>query len=160
MSTSPRAGLGLAQVCLAGVLWGTGGLGVQVIREHVDISVLTISAWRMAIAAVVLLVVLVGMRQLAALGTLLRTHPALSRLLPDTAWLSDLTIQGNIVTINGYADDAAAVLALIEGSPQFSQAEFRSPSTRERVPLPDGTEREVSRYSLSARAEPLREVEP
>lgn len=74
MSTSPRAGLGLVQVCLAGVLWGTGGLGVQVIRDHVDMSVLTISAWRMAIAAVVLLAVLLALRQLPALGTLLRTH--------------------------------------------------------------------------------------
>nr|WP_157342361.1 DMT family transporter [Nocardioides sp. MAH-18] len=75
VTTSPRAGLGLAQVCLAGVLWGTGGLGVQVIRDHVDMSVLTISAWRMAIAAVVLLIVLLAMGQLRALGALLRTHP-------------------------------------------------------------------------------------
>ena len=76
MSTpSPRAGLGLLQVCLAGVLWGTGGLGVQVIRDHEAVSVLTISAWRMAIAAVVLLVVLLVLRQLRGLGVLLRTHP-------------------------------------------------------------------------------------
>jgi general secretion pathway protein L len=85
---------------------------------------------------------------------------ALSRLLPDTVWLGDLTVQGNALTINGFADDASAVVALVEGSPLFSQAEFRSPSTRERVPLPDGSEREVSRFSLAARVEPLRTVEP
>jgi len=72
---TPRAGFGLLQICLAGVLWGTGGLGVQVIRDEVPMSVLTISAWRMAIAAIVLLVVLLVLRQLPALVTLARTHP-------------------------------------------------------------------------------------
>jgi DME family drug/metabolite transporter len=74
-TTSPRAGLGLLQICLAGVLWGTGGLGVQVIRDEVPMSVLTISAWRMAIAAVVLLVVLLVVRQLPSLVALVRAHP-------------------------------------------------------------------------------------
>ena len=76
MSTStPRVGLGLLQVCLAGILWGTGGLGVQVIRDVAPMSVLTISAWRMAIAAAVLLVVLLAMRQLPSLAALVRAHP-------------------------------------------------------------------------------------
>lgn len=75
LRTDHRAGLGLAQVCLAGVLWGTGGLGVQVIRDHADMSVLAISAWRMAIAAGVLLVVLLALRQLATLAALVRAHP-------------------------------------------------------------------------------------
>jgi drug/metabolite transporter, DME family len=72
---TPRAGLGLLQICLAGVLWGTGGLGVTVIRDEISMPVLTISAWRMAIAAVVLLVVLVALRQLPALVVLARAHP-------------------------------------------------------------------------------------
>ena len=75
-TTPPRAGFGLLQICLAGVLWGTGGLGVQVIRDEVPMSVLTISAWRMAIAAVILLVVLLVVRQLPSLMTLVRAHPA------------------------------------------------------------------------------------
>ncbi|WP_051551610.1 DMT family transporter [Nocardioides sp. URHA0020] len=75
LSTTPRAGVGLLQICLAGVLWGTGGLGVQAIRDVVPMSVLTISAWRMAIAAVVLLVVLLSMRQLPSLVALARAHP-------------------------------------------------------------------------------------
>jgi DME family drug/metabolite transporter len=74
-TATPRAGFGLLQICLAGVLWGTGGLGVQVIRDEVPMSVLTISAWRMAIAAVVLLVVLLLLRQLPALVSLVRAHP-------------------------------------------------------------------------------------
>jgi DME family drug/metabolite transporter len=71
---TPRAGFGLLQICLAGVLWGTGGLGVQVIRDEVPMSVLTISAWRMAIAAIVLLVVLLLLRQLPGLVALVRAH--------------------------------------------------------------------------------------
>jgi DME family drug/metabolite transporter len=74
-TTPPRAGFGLLQICVAGVLWGTGGLGVQVIRDQVPMSVLTISAWRMAIAAVVLLVVLLLLRQLPSLVALVRAHP-------------------------------------------------------------------------------------
>jgi general secretion pathway protein L len=85
---------------------------------------------------------------------------ALSRLLPDTVWLSDLSLQGNMLTINGFADDAPAVVALVEGSPFFSNAEFRSPSTRERVPLPDGSERDVSRFTLAAQVEPTRTIDP
>jgi DME family drug/metabolite transporter len=75
-TTPPRAGVGLLQICLAGVLWGTGGLGVQVIRDEVPMSVLTISAWRMAIATVVLLVVLLIVRQMPSLVALVRAHPA------------------------------------------------------------------------------------
>ncbi|MBC9732659.1 DMT family transporter [Nocardioides marmotae] len=78
MGQVPRvhgARLGLVQISLAGVLWGTGGLGVQVVREHVPMSVPTISAWRMAIAAVVLLGALVVLRAGPALGRLLRERP-------------------------------------------------------------------------------------
>lgn len=85
---------------------------------------------------------------------------ALSRILPDTVWLSDLTIDGGSVTVNGFANDAPNVLSLIEGSPYFAGAEFRAPSTRERIPLPDGSEREVSRFSVAARIEPVRDMQP
>jgi DME family drug/metabolite transporter len=68
--------LGLVQVSLAGVLWGTGGLGVKVIREHEPMSVLTISAWRMGLAAAVLLIAVVLLRQAADVVRLLRDRPA------------------------------------------------------------------------------------
>jgi len=70
-----QARIGLVQICLAGVLWGTGGLGVQVIREHAQMSVLTISAWRMLIAATVLVAAVVLLRQAPAVLTLARTRP-------------------------------------------------------------------------------------
>ena len=53
-SISPgRARLGLLQVSLAGVLWGTGGLVMQLIRDREPMSVLVVSTWRMVLAAVV-----------------------------------------------------------------------------------------------------------
>lgn len=67
--------LGLAQVSLAGVLWGTGGLGVQIIREHEPMSVLTISAWRMGLAAVILLAAVALLRQIGDIARLLRERP-------------------------------------------------------------------------------------
>ena len=84
MSTSPspsssltatHARIGLLQICLAGVLWGTGGLAVQVIRDAEPLSVVTISAWRMLIGAVFLLAVVVVARQTRTLRELVRRRP-------------------------------------------------------------------------------------
>lgn len=76
MTVDPRrARVGLIQISLAGVLWGTGGLGVQLIREHAQMSVLTISAWRMLLAATVLLVAVLLLRQGPAVLTLARARP-------------------------------------------------------------------------------------
>ena len=76
MSQGSRSHLrGLVEVGAASVLWGTGGLAVQLIREHDALSPVTISAWRMAIAAVVLLVALVALRRGAELVQLAREHP-------------------------------------------------------------------------------------
>ena len=70
---SPR--LGLAQICLAGVLWGTGGLAVHVIRDAEPMSVVTISAWRMLIGALFLVTAVAAVRQLGDLRALVRRHP-------------------------------------------------------------------------------------
>ncbi|MBX6748945.1 MAG: DMT family transporter [Micromonosporaceae bacterium] len=72
-SRSPR--VGLVQVCLAGVLWGTGGLTVQAIRAIDPLHPLTISAWRLAIAAVVLLGGALVLRSAGAVVGLLRRSP-------------------------------------------------------------------------------------
>ena len=66
---------GLVEVAVASVLWGTGGLAVQLIREQEPMSPVTISAGRMAIAAVVLLVALLALRQGGALLALARSTP-------------------------------------------------------------------------------------
>lgn len=75
MTSSLRARAGLLQICLAGVLWGTGGLAVQVVREHAPLSTLTISGYRTGIAALVLLVAALAVRRLGDARTLLRTDP-------------------------------------------------------------------------------------
>ncbi|WP_338089619.1 DMT family transporter [Nocardioides lijunqiniae] len=67
--------LGLLQISLAGVLWGTGGLAVQVVREATPMSVLVVSAYRMLIAAAVLGLAVVALRRLGAVATLLRAQP-------------------------------------------------------------------------------------
>lgn len=72
---STAARLGLLQISLAGVLWGTGGLAVQLVREQVPMHVVTISAWRMVLAGVVLGALLLALRGGPALRDLLRTHP-------------------------------------------------------------------------------------
>ena len=75
MSRPSSARLGLIQISLAGVLWGTGGLAVQLIRERVPMSVLTISAWRMGLAAVVLVLAVLVLRRGPDLRRLLRERP-------------------------------------------------------------------------------------
>ncbi|MFC5729267.1 DMT family transporter [Nocardioides vastitatis] len=67
--------LGLIQICLAGVLWGTGGLTLEVVRDHADLSFVAISAWRMLVAAVVLLAAIAVLRRGRELVTLLRRSP-------------------------------------------------------------------------------------
>jgi DME family drug/metabolite transporter len=66
---------GLAEVAAASALWGTGGLAVQLVREQAPLSAVTISAWRMALAALVLLVVLVAVRRVGELAALARARP-------------------------------------------------------------------------------------
>lgn len=67
---------GLVEVAVASVLWGTGGLAVQLVREVEPMSPVTISAWRMALAAAVLLVALLLLRRGGELVDLARTQPA------------------------------------------------------------------------------------
>jgi DME family drug/metabolite transporter len=77
-SSSSRSGAraGLIQICLAGALWGTGGLAVQVVRDHAPLSPLVISAYRTGIAALVLLVVVLLLGRVGDVRRLLREQPA------------------------------------------------------------------------------------
>lgn len=71
--SSLLARLGLVQICLAGVLWGTGGLILQIVRAITPMSVLTVSAYRMLIASIALLAVLAVIGRLRELRLDLRT---------------------------------------------------------------------------------------
>jgi DME family drug/metabolite transporter len=91
--------LGLAQVSLAGVLWGTGGLGVQIIREHEPMSVLTVSAWRMGLAALVLLAAVVALRQAGDIVRLLRERPGPAALAGVATATYQALYFGSVVSV-------------------------------------------------------------
>lgn len=73
MSTH-SARLGLLQISLAGVLWGTGGLSMKIIADHSSLSYLTVSAYRMVVAAAVLIVTVFATRAAADVRELLARH--------------------------------------------------------------------------------------
>jgi drug/metabolite transporter (DMT)-like permease len=64
---------GLVQVTLAGVLWGTTGVVVQLVRDVSSLSAVSIGFYRLAVAAVVLL--MLGARRLGPLLAALRSKP-------------------------------------------------------------------------------------
>lgn len=76
-------------------------------------------------------------RALAALIARRRATPAsvmvieaLSRALPDDAYLTQLHIEGDKVQFGGLAADAPALIGRIEQSPAFRHAAFDAPTTR------------------------------
>ena len=76
MHTSHHAHLrGLVQVTGAGVLWGTGGLAMQLLREQDPISPLAVIVWRAVIGGAVVLLLLVALRRVGELVALVRRHP-------------------------------------------------------------------------------------
>jgi DME family drug/metabolite transporter len=68
--------IGLLLVSLAGILWGTGGLALEILRDHSSMSVLTVSAYRMAVAAAALVVASLVVRKGPQLVALVRDYPA------------------------------------------------------------------------------------
>ncbi len=131
-STHRSARIGLLQVCAAGVLWGTGGLVVTVLHERDGLGAMTVSAWRMALAAVALIgfAVVTG-RSRGALGTM-RDHPVPAVLVGcGTAlyqglyFLAVLLVGVSVATV--LALGLAPVLATV-----WEHARIRTwPSTRE-----------------------------
>jgi len=57
----------------------------------------------------------------------------LTRLLPDDAWLDSVEVRGASVYVTGHAPMAASLVARIETSPMFADAQFRSPVTPDRA---------------------------
>jgi general secretion pathway protein L len=60
-----------------------------------------------------------------------QTIEELSRLIPDSAWLTDLRIEGDTVEFSGFAQSAANLLSLLERSAHFTDAALAAPLTLE-----------------------------
>lgn len=79
----------------------------------------------------------------------------LTELLPDEVWLQRFELQELNVQIQGEAPNASALINMLEESPVFAQAAFRSPVTRNQ-------ENDKERFSIAAElelaAEPVDEV--
>jgi DME family drug/metabolite transporter len=63
------------------VLWGTGGLVVTVLHQRDGLGAMTISAWRMAMAAVTLIGFAIVTRRSGLVRATLRAHPVLAVLV-------------------------------------------------------------------------------
>lgn len=51
----------------------------------------------------------------------------LTRAMPDTAWVSDLSIKGGKVRVSGFSQSAAGLIATLEASPLFASPTFGAP---------------------------------
>ena len=78
---------------------------------------------------------------------------ALSQLLPDHSYVTELHLAGNKLQISGITRDAPSLIPLIEQSQHFTRATFYAPTTRS--PSDPG-----ERFHIEARVEPKNTVAP
>jgi len=77
-----------------------------------------------------------------------RVWEELTRILPDDAWLMDISIDGDMLTITGFAaESAAALIATLDASELFSAPNFTSPVVR--IPGQSG-----ERFEIRLRVQP------
>lgn len=55
----------------------------------------------------------------------------MTKLIPDTAWLTGIRLERGKIDIDGYAPSASELLAVLAGSPHFSDVDFTSPVTKD-----------------------------
>jgi len=54
-----------------------------------------------------------------------------TRLLPDTAWLTDVRVENEVLWIDGYARSASELVGIVARSPMFSGVALSAPVVRE-----------------------------
>ncbi|MER8761471.1 MULTISPECIES: PilN domain-containing protein [unclassified Mesorhizobium] len=77
-------------------------------------------------------------------ASLVRVWTELTHLLPDTAWLTDLSSKGGELTITGFSTSAAELIEPLDASPLFAAPEFAAPVVK--VPGQDG-----ERFTITAK---------
>ncbi|MGA8255811.1 MAG: DMT family transporter [Nocardioides sp.] len=80
-NSAGSARVGLLQVCAAAVLWGTGGVVVTLLHDREGFGAMTVSAWRMVLAAVALMAFAAMTRRWAAVVSTARAYPGLATLV-------------------------------------------------------------------------------
>jgi general secretion pathway protein L len=65
-------------------------------------------------------------------GEVLRVLDELSRILPTSAYLSNLRYHDRVLELQGNAENASALIPLLERSPVFENVGFNAPSNRGR----------------------------
>jgi general secretion pathway protein L len=76
---------------------------------------------------------------------------AVSRFLSDTAYLTELTIDGPTLRLIGLATDAPSLIAPLEASGHFADVRFFAPTTR-------SADENLFRFHIEARVQPRLEV--
>ncbi|MER8785955.1 PilN domain-containing protein [Mesorhizobium sp. M1006] len=76
--------------------------------------------------------------------SLVRIWGELTHLLPDTAWLTDLSSKGGELTVTGFSTSAAELIEPLDASPLFAAPEFAAPVVK--IPGQNG-----ERFTITAK---------
>jgi general secretion pathway protein L len=148
---------GVGLLCLAALIAGAiGTLGL--VQQSRDLGALTAQLQELQVKSAAALPGQASARRLAWLAEERGRQPsmaivleALSRALPDDAWLTRLEVEQGTVRLAGNAANAAALIGRIEASGHFADVQFSAPTT-----LAEG---EGESFTITARVVPGRRLD-
>jgi general secretion pathway protein L len=148
---------GLGLLCLAALVAGAIG-AVGLVQRSRELHVLTAQLQELQVKSAAALPGQASARRLAWVAEERGRQPsmavaleALSRALPDDAWLTRLEVEQGTVRLAGNGASAAALIGRIEASGHFEDVQFSAPTT-----LADG---EGESFTISARIVPGRRLD-